>query len=107
MTKEGSTVNIGDIVFCSVQPQHQYYAHIVLEMQWCHYTDQDKYWIGNIKKSYNGWVFKEHIFGILVAVQRECDGRYYHRPHPKMFYHVVQPMVKADPDRAKELCEPL
>ena len=100
-------MNIGDVVFCLVQRQNQYYAHIVIDMEYDYYFKENKYWIGNIKKNVNGWVLKEHIFGILESVQMRYHGRYYHRPHPKTLYQVVQPMVKADPDRAKELCEPL
>ena len=31
MRKDASDIGVGDIVFCSVQPSNQYFAHIVLE----------------------------------------------------------------------------
>ncbi|CAK0871781.1 unnamed protein product, partial [Prorocentrum cordatum] len=69
VVKEASTVQKGDIVFCLVQPQHQYYAHIVIKAEWDFHRREYKYWIGCIRQNINGYCFREHIFGILVDVQ--------------------------------------
>ena len=68
----------GDIVFCEVQPKGYFYTHLV----WRTGTYRDPltgikqpYWvIGNNKEGdkskMNGWVYLEHIHGILVKTQR-------------------------------------
>ena len=104
--KEESNPDVGDIVFCLVQPQHQYYAHIVIDKQWDRYRKEHKYWIGGIRQNYNGYCFREHIFGILVAVQVQYEGRYFKRPLPKSLYETVQPIYENDSKRARTLCEP-
>ena len=104
--KEESHPDVGDIVFCLVQPQHQYYAHIVIDKKRGRYRKEDKYWIGGIRQNYNGYCFREHIFGILVAVQVQYEGRYFKRPLPKSLYETVQPIYENDSKRAKTLCEP-
>ena len=52
--------------------------------------------------------FREHIFGILVEVQMEWEGRYYTRPLPKSVFKKVRNLVCDDrwSREAKKLCEP-
>ena len=107
--KDASVIEVGDIVFCCVQRSQQYYAHIVLGVSKCFHTQEDQYWIGNIQGVYNGWCYREHIFGILVEVQQVWeDGQYYSRPHPKTNFAEVRALVKDDRwnSRAQMLCEP-
>ena len=106
--KEASEIHVGDIVFCQVQRSGQYYAHIVLEIQHDLFGREPKYWIGNIEQRHNGWCYREHIFGILVEVQVECEGRYYTRPLPRTVYLEVKDLVRWDrwSQRAQDICEP-
>ena len=106
--KEASEIGVGDIVFCQVQRSQQYYGHIVLNVEQCVYRNEPKYWIGNIKRHFNGWCYREHIFGVLVEVQVWWHGHYYWRPLPKEKFEVVQAQVKHDRwnSAAAELCEP-
>ena len=112
MQKEASEIDVGDIVFCQVQPSQQFYAHIVHDVQHCYYRQEPKYWIGNIQQRFNGWCHREHIFGILVEVEvwweDTEEGRYHSRPHPKELFERVQAMVKDDrwSSEAAKLCEP-
>ena len=76
-------MTLGDIVFCQVQPSQLFYAHIVHNVERS-YVHRPKYSIGNIRGHINGWCYREHIFGILVAVQVFSNGQYYLRPHPKV-----------------------
>ena len=63
-----ATLEIGDIVWCLVQPTQMYYGHAI------HYIgdwDGKRFWtIGNLKDPpyINGWCFAEHIFGLLMEV---------------------------------------
>ena len=52
--------------------------------------------------------FREHIFGILVEVQMEWEGRYYTRPLPKSVFEEVRHLVKDNrwSNGARRLCEP-
>ena len=54
LQKDASVIEVGDIVFCSVQPHGSYYAHIVIEIQHDRLEPEPKYWIGNIQQRYNG-----------------------------------------------------
>ena len=105
--KEASEIGVGDVVFCIVQHSRQYYAHIVLDVEWSYYHRESKYWIGNIRGHYNGWCLREHIFGILVDVQKWHDGQYYSRPHPKTMFAEVKLLVKENRwcHRASRLCD--
>ena len=94
VNKEASQIGVGDIVFCQVQRSQQYYAHIVLSVEHDYHAKEAKFWIGNIEQRCNGWCFREHIYGILVEVQTEWEGRYYSRPLPKRVYEEVRAMVK-------------
>ena len=69
---------------------------------------EPKYWIGNIQGHKNGWCYREHIFGILVAVQVWHDGQYHSRPHPRLLFEEVHRMIRKDRwnSAAAELCEP-
>ena len=106
--KEASEIGVGDIVFCQVQRGQQYYAHIVLEVERDYHAQEPKYWIGNIEHKINGWCFREHIFGILVAVSVLRKGQYYKRPLPKDVFEQVQLLVKDYrwSTCASSLCEP-
>ena len=73
-------MDIGDVVFCLVQPSSQYYAHIIISKEICLRRRETKYWIAGIKKHCIGHVYKEDIFGVLVRVQVQYGGRYYTRP---------------------------
>ena len=98
----------GDIVFCQAQRSQQYYAHIVLAIEYDYYADEKKYWVGNIEQGRNGWCFREHIYGIFVEVQVEWEGRYYTRPFPKSVYEEVRKLVEDYRwnRSASSLCEP-
>ena len=106
--KEESVIGVGDIVFCEVQRSKPYYAHIVLAIEHDYFADELKYWIGNIEGHYNGYCFREHIFGILVQVQVEWEGKYYARPFPKSVFEEVSRLVKDSrwSSRAKAICKP-
>ena len=85
--KEASEIEVGDIVFCQVQPSQLFYAHIVHKVERKverMYVHRPKYSIGNIQGRIDGLCYREHIFGILVAVQVFSNGQYYLRPHPKV-----------------------
>jgi hypothetical protein len=59
-------VQVGDIVFCQVQPYDRFFAHLVKEKIW-----RNAAWcfiISNIAGYVNGWCFIEHIYGRLVEV---------------------------------------
>ena len=112
--KEASEIDVGDIVFCRVQPKQHFYAHIVHNID-RQYVQRPKYSIGNIQGHINGWCHREHIFGILIDVQvcsAASDGQYYSRPHPKQVFERVSALVrhgeKADRwnDTARDLCLP-
>ena len=109
--KEASEIGVGDIVFCNVQPIHQYYCHLVLQVENDYYAREPKYWIGNIQGTINGWCNREHIFGILVRVEVAKPGKegYYMRPFPKKAFEQVQQLIKADRwnKDAANLCEAL
>ena len=108
VNKEASEIGVGDIVFCQVQRSQQYYAHIVLRVEYDYHAKEPKYWIGNIMGNYNGWCFREHIYGILVEVQVEWQKQYYVRPHPKSVYQEVKSLVEHSrwSRHAQSLCEP-
>ena len=62
------SVQEDDIVFCEVQPQGYFYAHLVLSKEW-----KDKRWvytISNLKGRVNGWCWLEHIHGKLFQIMR-------------------------------------
>ena len=78
-----TSIQPGDIVFCAVQPNSRYYVHLVWAKGLWHNpedgTVQEYFTIGNNKKNdrrrQNGWVYWEHIFGILVKTQRGVYNR--------------------------------
>ena len=85
--KGESEIEVGDIVFCIVQRNQQYYAHIVLEVEDDIYALEPKYWIGNIKGRRNGWCFREHLFGVLAYVTYDgpdIRGTVLERQFPKV-----------------------
>ena len=101
--KAESPLEVGDIVFCQVQPSQCYYAHIILEE-----AEGPKYFIGNIMQHRNGWCRREHIFGILVDVFTWWHDRYWPRPHPKANYRLCAELVWQDRwnPEAADLCQP-
>ena len=59
-------VQVGDIVFCTVQPYDRFFAHLVKEKNW-----RGAAWcfaISNFAGRVNGWCLIEHIYGRLVEV---------------------------------------
>ena len=66
--RDPSTLVVGDVVFCLVQPGDRFYGHMIHEVgEW----DGVPYWsIGNAKNPphINGWCQAEHIFGRLMEV---------------------------------------
>ena len=105
--KEASEIDVGDIVFCQVQPSQHHYAHIVLSVEDHH--QEPKYWIGNIERHKNGWCLRKHIFGILVNVQQWWGGdrQYHSRPLPKTVFAEVLPLVGEQRwnSKAAKICE--
>ena len=83
LTKEASEIGVGNIVFCQVQRSQALYGHIVWSIEQDYHAQERKYWIGNIEGRRNGWCYREHIYGILVEVQTEWEGRTFIRPFPK------------------------
>ena len=106
--KAESKIEVGDIVFCIVQPRGAYYAHIVLRIETDDHAEENKYWIGNIHEYMNGFCYKEHIYGILVDVTVTYEGRMYSRPLPKTVFSYVQLLVSKDQwsTEAKLRCAP-
>ena len=102
--KVASEIGVGDIVLRS----QQYYGHIVLSIEHDYHAKEPKYWIGNIQQRVNGWCFREHIYGILVEVQVEWEGRLFTRPFPKSVYEEVRKLVEDNRwnREAWSLCEP-
>ena len=80
----------------------------MLRIERDYYANEVKYWIGNIQNRYNGWCYREHIFGILVKVQVLFEGQYYTRPFPKRVFNTVRQLVKDSRwnTLAAGLCEP-
>jgi hypothetical protein len=59
-------VQVGDIVFCTVQPNDRFFAHLVKEKNWRNAAW--RFTISNFAGSVNGWCLIEHIYGRLVEV---------------------------------------
>ena len=78
-----TSIQPGDIVFCAVQPNSRYYVHLVWAKSFWRNpddnTEQEYFTIGNNKKDdrrrRNGWVYWEHIYGILYKTQRGLYDR--------------------------------
>ena len=106
--KAESKIEVGDIVFCIVQPRGAYYAHIVLRIETDNHADENKYWVGNIHEYMNGFCYKEHIYGILVDVTVTYEGRMYSRPLPNTLFSYVQLLVSKDKwsTEAESMCAP-
>ncbi|CAK0795653.1 unnamed protein product, partial [Prorocentrum cordatum] len=104
VVKEASTVQNGDVVFCLVQPQHQYYARIVIHAEWDYHRLQHKYWIGGIRQNINVYCFREHIFGILVDAQVQYNDNYDSRPRPKTLCDRAAPMYHTHPSESVSAC---
>ena len=111
--KDESPIAVGDVVFCRVQPTHQYYAHFVRHADWDFSAQEMKYWIGGLQvrnnwRPSNGHCFRRDIFGILIKVYVNVGGRYFRRPHPQPLYQMVLPLVAEDAwsSEASGMCEP-
>jgi len=118
-----STISVGDIVFCRVQPTQQLYAHFVRQTAWAYDNEYGtfatQYWIGglpsrNQPRPLNGHAFRRHIFGILKAVFVEEERHFLKRPHPRdtveaaqTLYEKVRPLVQENEQcpRAQQLCK--
>ena len=126
IVKPASDIAVGDVVFCSVKPTGQFYAHFVRDVTTCEYdAEYTKYWIGGLqvrgnKRPLNGHCFRADIFGILKAVFVNMDGRYCQRPHPlehveqfyahhrtRTLYETLLPLVLENEwcPQAKQFCE--
>ena len=57
------SVDEGDIVFCEVQPEGHFYAHLVQTKEWARW--RWIYGISNLKGRRNGWCEIKHIYGKL------------------------------------------
>ena len=75
-----SLLEVGEVVFCAVQPGDRFYGHM---MHHIGYYFGTKYWnIGNMKDPVhiNGWCYAEHIYGRLMetsSVQPKPELRLY------------------------------
>ena len=101
INKEESEIEVGDIVFCRVNPRWLFYAHIVLEKKPEALAEKTQYVIGNIKNHKNGWCWREHIFGILVDVQVWRDGQYCSRPLPRRHFQEVAALMAKKKERPR------
>ena len=59
------SVDEGDIVFCEVQPEGHFYAHLVQTKQWAVGLRRWIYGISDLKGRRNGWCEIKHIYGKL------------------------------------------
>ena len=63
-----SLLEVGEVVFCAVQPHSRFYGHMIHEIgTWLVVP----YWmIGSMKDPVhiNGWCYAEHIFGRLMEI---------------------------------------
>jgi hypothetical protein len=60
-------IEVDDIVFCEVQPNDRFYAHLVKAIQVGEWEDT-AYIISNARGRENGWCYRRHIYGKLVEV---------------------------------------
>ena len=105
--KEASEIEVGDIVFCQVQPSQLFYAHIV------HKVERIYVPIGRSTRSgtFRGTSTAD-VTGSTSSASSlvcRCVGQYYSRPHPKKLFEKVSALVKDDRwnDTARDLCLPL
>ena len=63
-----STLVVGEIVWCLVQPTQRYYGHAIHSIG--DYYGKTFWQIGNLKEPphMNGWCYAEHIYGVLMEV---------------------------------------
>ena len=61
----------GDIVFCEVQPNDRFYAHLVKEKYWSEEYGSGRYvyTISNLSGRPNGWCYFQHIYGKVTQVR--------------------------------------
>jgi hypothetical protein len=74
VTAASAEIQVGEVVFCQVQPGNRFYAHLVLRQKWDSFSEAGsggewRYFIGNMKKCVNGWCHLQHIYGRLVDVE--------------------------------------
>jgi hypothetical protein len=60
-------IEVDDIVFCEVQPNDRFYAHLVKAIQVGEWEDT-AYIISNARGRENGWCYRRHIYGKLFEV---------------------------------------
>ena len=66
--RDHSLLEVGEVVFCAVQPNSRFYGHMIHKIgKWNEVTHWE---IGNMKEPprINGWCLAEHIFGRLMEV---------------------------------------
>ena len=61
-------VHVDDIVFCEVQPNNRFYAHLVKRKEWDADRSEWKFIISNNVGRENGWAYMETIYGKLSEV---------------------------------------
>ena len=86
-------INVGDVVFCQVQPCEHFYAHFVHEIHRPCPKSKLRYQIGNIQGHINGWCNREHIYGILHSVEVYSGGQSYARPFPRTLFEQASRLV--------------
>ena len=78
--KYGDEIEVGDIVFCSVQSGDRLYVHLVWDKYYqadYYGVDQIVYIIGNNKSGAashcNGWCYRYHIYGKLTKAESKSS----------------------------------
>ena len=66
--REVASVNVDDIVFCEVQPNDRFYAHLVSHKYWDDQSSCYAFTISNLAGHRNGWCYIEHIYVKLTDV---------------------------------------
>ena len=109
IAKEASVIEVGDIVFCKVQPGDTYFAHIVLSIEeGVAGRMGTTYRIGNICEHVNGTCQRQNICGILKDVFAWKAKAWQPRPHPKTVFYQVRDLIAITRwnSHAEALCIP-
>ena len=81
-------LKVNDIVFCEVQPDNRFFAHLIKTIEWVKWDRprtaasararrtelRKKFTIGNMSGYVNGYCFEEHIYGQLVEAVTPIGG---------------------------------
>ena len=77
--KSESDLQLGDIVFCEVQPSNRFHVHTILIVQY--YPSETAfggteamYTIGCLDGRISGWCYIQHIHGKLFGVHRAAES---------------------------------